>query len=118
MPEEPPALSPPEGLPDEAADSLGGLTPEQLRNAIIFARELLYASDESESPIEPAAGEDILRVTERDGYTEVVKQVQCGERCEDCPHGPYLYHVTDEPHPDGTTHAHWSFLGRVETSEE
>lgn len=110
--------TPPEGLPESLIADLDQLDPEQLRKTIIYVRELLQASDEADSPIEPTPGEDIIRVTEHDGYTEVVKQVRCADGCSDCPHGPYLYHVTEEPRPEGGTHTHWSLLGRVEIDEE
>ena len=107
--------TPPEGLPESLLGDLDELTSEQLRKTIIYARELLQASDEAGSPIEPKPGEEIIRVTEHGGYTEVVKRFRCANGCSDCPHGPYLYHVTEEPRPDGGTHTHWSLLGRVET---
>ena len=110
--------APPEGLPADTAADLADLTGEELRSAVIYAQELLLAREESDGPIHPGPQEDIVRVTERDGYTEVVKQFDCGEGCEACPHGPYLYHVTEEPRPDGSTHTHWSFIGRVEPDEE
>ncbi|NIC00028.1 hypothetical protein [Halobacterium sp. R2-5] len=110
--------TPPEGLPEAVASDLSDLSPEELRNAVVFARELLQHHHEGESPVTPAPGEDILRVTEHDGYTEVVKQFDCPEGCSDCPHGPYLYHVTEEPQIEGGAKPHWSFLGRVEVDEE
>ncbi|MEF8813205.1 MAG: hypothetical protein V5A55_05245 [Halovenus sp.] len=109
------APTPPEGLPDDIVADLDQLTPEELRKTIIHARELLQSHEEVESPVGPNAGEDIIRVDEREGYTEVVKQVTCGEGCEDCPHGPYLYHVREEQRPEGGTHTNWTFLGEVES---
>lgn len=103
----------PEGLPEGVAAELARLTDEELRNAIIHAQELLRAHDETSSPAEPGAGDDLLRSTEHEGYTEVVTQVTCADTCDDCPHGPYLYHVTEEPRPEGGTHEHWSFIGQV-----
>jgi hypothetical protein len=47
-----------------------------------------------------------------------VKQVYCPDGCEDCPHGPYLYHVTEEPLPDGDTRTHWSFIGEVRSEKD
>lgn len=114
-PEEP---TPPEGLPEALSAELGELTPDELRKTIIHAQELLQFHDETEFPIELEPGDDILRVTEHEGHTEVVKQVYCQEHCDDCPHGPYLYHVTEEPQPDGETRMHWSFIGDVNLDEE
>jgi len=52
-------------------------------------------------------------VTEHDGYTEVVKHSHPGEEGSDGDRGPYLYHVTQERHPDGTEKPHWTFIGVV-----
>ena len=109
--------TPPEGLPATLVDALTDSEPEELRKAIVHAQELLHYHQETELPVDAAAGDDILRVTEHDGYTEVVKQYSCAEGCDDCPHGPYLYHVTEEPLPDGTRKTHWSFMGRVNADE-
>ncbi|EMA22965.1 hypothetical protein C442_08056 [Haloarcula amylolytica JCM 13557] len=105
--------TPPEGVPDRVATDLPELTPEELRNTIIYAQELLQFHDETASPIEPGPNEDIIRATERDGYTEVVKLASCAQGCDDCPHGPYLYHVKQESRPEGGTKARWMFLGEV-----
>lgn len=109
-PEEP---TPPEGLPDDIVARLTELSPEQLRKTIVHAQELLRSRDEVDPPVEGVPDEDILRMEERDGYTEVVKQLYCPEGCSDCPHGPYLYHITEEPRPEGGTHTHWTFIGKV-----
>jgi hypothetical protein len=106
--------TPPDGLPDGVAAELTHLSPDQLRNVIVYAQELLQAGEETGPPIEAGPNEDILRMDEQDGYTEVVKQTRCGEGCEDCPHGPYLYHVTRERLPDDSENIHWTFIGRVE----
>jgi len=110
--------TPPEGLSDSLAAELAELTPEELRNAIIHARELLQSHEERESPVEPDPGDDIIRATDKGGYTEVVKQFYCGDGCDDCPHGPYLYHVREEDHPEGGTHSHWTFVGEVGPEED
>ncbi|WP_128904596.1 hypothetical protein [Halorubrum amylolyticum] len=109
---------PPEGLSDRIAADLEESPPDELRNAIVFAQELLQFHETTEFPIDPEPGDNILRVTEHEGYTAVVKQHFCEEDCDDCPHGPYLYHVTDEPLPDGTHEVHWSFVGRVNTEDD
>lgn len=110
--------TPPEKLPEDIAAELARLSGEGLRNAIIHAQELLRSRDETSSPVDPDPGEDVLRLTEHDGYTEVVTRVTCADSCDDCPHGPYLYHVTEEPRPEGGTHEHWSFVGQVSVDEE
>jgi hypothetical protein len=105
--------TPPEGVPDRVATELPQLTPEELRNTVIYAQELLQFHDETASPIEPGPTEDIIRATERDGYIEVVKLASCAQGCADCPHGPYLYHVKEESRPEGGTKARWMFLGEI-----
>lgn len=106
--------TPPEGLPDRLVADLAQLSAADLRKAVIYAQELLRAQEAHDSPVDPGPGEDVLRVTEDDGYTEVVKQFRCSEGCDECPHGPYLYHVREETHPSGETHTKWSFIGAVE----
>lgn len=110
--------TPPDGLSEELVADIDDLTPEQLRTAIIYAQERLRAAEETPESIEPGPHEEILRVTDHGGYTEVVKQFDCAQGCSECPHGPYLYHVTEEPRPDGSHHTHWSFIGRVEPDGE
>jgi hypothetical protein len=107
--------TPPEGLSPTLVDALTDSDPEELRKAIVHAQELLHYHEEAALPVEAAAGDDILRITEQDGYTEVVKRYSCAEGCDDCPHGPYLYHVTEEPRPDRSRKVHWSFMGPVRT---
>jgi hypothetical protein len=104
---------PPEGVPAALAAELSDRTPEELRNAIIYAQELLQFHDETASPVEPGPNEEILRATDRGGYTEVVKRTTCTGGCADCPHGPYLYHVKEESRPEGGTKFRWTFLGEV-----
>jgi len=110
--------TPPEGLPEHLVADLAELTADELRKTIIHAQELLQFHDETEFPIALESGDDILRATEHDEYVEVVKQVYCTDGCDDCPHGPFLYHVTEEPQPDGDTRTHWSFIGRAKPDEE
>jgi hypothetical protein len=110
--------TPPAGVPAELATDLSQRTPEELRNAIIYAQELLQFHDETVSPVKPGPNEEILRATKRDGYTEVVKRTTCTEGCDDCPHGPYLYHVKEESRPEGGKRVRWVFLGDVYSDEE
>ena len=95
--------TPPGGVPNKMAAELPQLTPDELRNTVIYAQELLQFHDETASPVEPGPNEEILRATKRDDYTEVVKRTTCAEECDDCLHGPYLYHVKEETRPEGGT---------------
>lgn len=118
MSRKPAGPTPPDGTPAEIADALSKATDEELRKTIIYARELLNEHEERSFPIEPAPGEDIISLRENKGHTEVVKKIPCGEDCGDCPHGPYLYHVTEETLPNGETGLHWKFLGDVVVDDE
>jgi hypothetical protein len=118
IPQDSDGPTPPEGLPDTVVAELTELSSESLRNTIVHARELLQHREKHTLEIEPHPGEDILRVHEHEGYTEVLKMVPCGEGCDDCPHGPYLYHVKEESRPEGGTHTHWTFIGEVTVEED
>ena len=114
-----PTTQPPEGLPEPVASDLAGLSPDELRDAVVYAQELLQSHGSAEFPVDPGPDDDdVLRVREHERYTEVVKQHRCTEGCDDCPHGPYLYHVTEESLPDGTHETHWSFIGRVNVDDD
>lgn len=104
----------PSTLPDEAVAVLDDLSEAELRAAIDYARDRLrFAHPSTVDQIEEQEGEAIDRIEKRNGYTEVVKRQPCTKGCDDCPHGPYLYHVHEEQHPDGSTHLHWTYLGRI-----
>ncbi|MFC5972038.1 hypothetical protein ACFPYI_11925 [Halomarina salina] len=102
-------------VPEELRTSVDELDERAVRTLVEYCRRRL---DELHDPVsthlEPQPGEEFVEVTEREAYTEVVKREPCAEGCSDCPHGPFLYHVTEERHPDGTTHLHWASLGPVE----
>lgn len=104
--------TPPEDFPPDLAAELQESSVHDLREAIIYAQELLRSRHQPTLQIEPGPGEELVRLTERSGYTEVVKRQPCGDGCEDCPHGPYVYHVTREQHPDGSERLHWTLIGR------
>ncbi|QIB74451.1 hypothetical protein G3I44_09250 [Halogeometricum borinquense] len=123
-----------ERAPDFAA-RLDELTLQELREVVRYAQQQMRErqgkrehqqrqeqhepSERQESVsgrITAAPGEEILSVTERSEYTEIIKREPCGEHCSNCPHGPYLYHVYEETHPDGESSLHWVFLGHVSES--
>ena len=103
--------APPEDLPPAAADALRTLDGHDLREAIVYAQELLHARHEPLPSVEPMEDEEIVRVTERDGYLEVHKRHR---RSDGELGGCYVYHVTREQHPNGTVRHRWSLIGRVE----
>ncbi|WP_224448128.1 hypothetical protein [Haloprofundus salilacus] len=105
--------NPPENLPTAVAETLRALSTENLREAVVYGQELLQVQRKTAPRIDPKPGEEFVRVEDRDGYTLVVKREPCGNDCEDCPHGPYVYHVTEEVTPSGERRARWALIGRV-----
>lgn len=102
-------------VPEELRERVDALDETEVRALVDYGRRRLRELHEPVSAhLEPQPGEEFVEVVERDAYTEVVKREPCAEGCPACPHGPYLYHVTEERHPDGTTRLHWASLGPVE----
>ncbi|WP_254537582.1 hypothetical protein [Halomarina litorea] len=106
--------TPPVDLPSDVADCLRGLDGHDLREAIVYAQELLRARSEQLPDVEPGAGEEVVRVLEHEGYTEVHMRHQ---RDDGASGAVYVYHVTTEPHRDGKRR-HWSLVGRVEDRDD
>lgn len=106
--------APPESLGSEVVEQLSDLSAQELREAVLYGQELLQYRKQTTPRIEPKPGEEYVRVEDHDGYTLVVKREPCGEGCDDCPHGPYVYHVTEEKMPSGERRTHWALIGRVE----
>lgn len=107
--------TPPNTVPDDVVDAIDQLSESDLRTVIDYAQERYeYLHPTVTEQIEAAPGEEILRVEERPEYTVVVKRQPCSQGCDDCPHGPYLYHVHEETHPDGSTALRWRYLGSVD----
>lgn len=104
----------PERVPEALLDALDDLDADGLRAVHEYVEgRLAYTSTSVGDLIEAGPGEEIVEVTEYDGYTLVSKRVPCEAGCRDCPHGPYLYSVRAERRPDGDTSLHWSYVGRV-----
>ena len=105
----------PAAVSDELQARVDALDESEVRALVDYGRRRLRElQDPVSAHLEPRPGEEFVEVTEREAYTEVVKREPCAEGCRDCPHGPYLYHVTEERHPDGSKHLHWASLGPVE----
>ncbi|WP_042662650.1 hypothetical protein [Haloferax sp. ATB1] len=66
-----------------------------------------------EAAIERFRGPDevLTKVVPHAGYLEVHKRTPCAEGCTSCPHGPAVYHVRWERHPDGGNRLHWILIG-------
>lgn len=108
--------SPPAALPDGLGDRLAGSSDSELRAAIAYAKSLLPSTPTVEELLEERPDEEILEVDERDSYTRVVKRQPCATGCDECPHGPYAYHVRVEKRPEETGEPytlHWEFVGPV-----
>lgn len=101
-------------LPEDLEERISRLSESELRTVISYAESLLPQLPTVEDLLEERPGEEILEVGERDGYTKVLKLQPCVEGCDDCPHGPYLYHVRVEKRPeDGEPSLHWEFIGPI-----
>lgn len=110
---------PPTYLSSTFVEEINRLSDEELRDVIGYEQALLNYRTAPPQRIETRPREELLRVTERDGYTEVVKRHPCPDSCSDCPHEPYLYHVWSErPLDGGDDTLHWSFLGRVQLEND
>lgn len=107
--------SSPSALSDDLVDHLSGLDDSELRDVISYAKSLLSRRPTVEDLLEERPDEEILEVEDGEGYTKVVKTHPCASGCDECPHGPYLYHVRVQPSPDDGESAslHWEFLGPV-----
>ncbi len=92
---------PPADLPQEAVNVVDELDEAELRAIIDYAQaRKRFVHPHVTDQIEAKEGEELLRVEERNGYTEVVKSQRCADGCSECPHGPYLYHVREERRPE------------------
>ncbi|MWG35850.1 hypothetical protein [Halomarina oriensis] len=107
--------APPEDLPADAADALHALDGHDLREAIVYAQELLRARQEPFPSVEPAGDEEVVRVDEHEGYLEVHKRHRGADGRLG---GRYVYHVASERHPDGSVRLRWSLIGRAEERDD
>lgn len=100
-------------LPDDLRARLEELDDSELRAVRSYARALLPEPPTVPDLLEERPGEEILEVEELDEYARVVKTQPCVEGCDECPHGPFLYHVRVEDRPDDDPSLHWVFVGPV-----
>lgn len=103
-------------LPSDLEDRLADLDESELRAVVSYARTLLPETPPVEDLLEERPGEELLEVEDRDSYTKVVKTQSCVQGCEECPHGPFVYHVRVEKRPesDEGPSLHWTFVGPVQ----
>lgn len=84
----------------------------RLRALLDYVQSALHRRHETTERLGPRDGEQYRRVEERSGYIEVVKTEPCAAGCDQCPHGPFRYHVTRDDRSAGGRF-HWTYLGRV-----
>lgn len=99
---------PPESLPTDLVREVEGMDAGSLRGLIHYLQHLVDYRLTPEQQITAGEGEEIVDITEREGYTEVTKRMPCANGCDACPHGEYVYEV----HREGD-HLHWSYIGRT-----
>lgn len=104
--------SPTDSLPEAFVSEARALTQDQLGAAIQFLKTRRRPSVMTPLDKLDTDDEDVVRITEEAGYTAVVKYERSGKNRAER-HGPYLYHVTVEPRPDGNESLHWAFVGPV-----
>lgn len=102
-------------IPANVANVIAAADDSTLGAIVDFARAEIAERRRDLLEIEPRPGEELVEVSDEPGYTSVVLRQPCADECDDCPHGPYLYHVRPERHPDGEASLHWVFLGLVGT---
>ncbi|GGK78393.1 MULTISPECIES: hypothetical protein [Haloarcula] len=102
---------PPVDLSDNIVSVLQDASVHDLRESVIYAQELLQHNHEPTEQIEPLPGEEIVEIKGEGKRFTVLKRQQCADNCPDCPHGPYVYEVTQEKQLNGETHFHWAFIG-------
>ena len=107
--------SPPPGLPRRIATQLRTLDDHTLRETISYLGDVLEAHHHQalEQEIEAIPDHELVRVTDHEGYVEVVRGHRCAEGCSECPHGPYLYHVSSVRHPEGEETLQWDLIGPI-----
>ena len=102
-------------LPEGVTDQLRRLDDDGLRGIIDYVHELLdeHQHHQLEERVDEIPDEELVSVTEHEGYLEAVRGHRCAEGCSDCPHGAYLYHVRTSPRPSGALDVRWEFIGPV-----
>ncbi|WP_157972542.1 hypothetical protein [Saliphagus sp. LR7] len=106
--------APPNALPATLVEQIGQLDDTEIQALIDYAQERYkYTHQSLSDQIKADSGEKIVRIEEYPEYTLVVKRQPCGKDCDECPHGPFLYHVQEEPRPEGESKLLWRYLGEV-----
>jgi hypothetical protein len=104
-------------IQDSVAETVADADKATLRDIVDFVQRELAERRRDLLDVDPKPGEEVVGVSEERGYTRVVLRQPCAEGCDDCPHGPYRYHVRTEQSPEREDSLPWSFLGRVFDAE-
>jgi hypothetical protein len=99
--------TPPDAVPSSVATELSQLDDESLRAVLDYGQTLLNTR------IEAGPNEEIISIEDHGTHTTVIKCEDCADGCDECPHGPYLYHVRSEEHINGEENLHWVYIGEV-----
>lgn len=99
--------TPPDAVPSSVVVELNQLDDESLRTVLDYGQTLLNTR------IETGPNEEIVSVEDHGTHTTVIKRESCADGCDDCPHGPYLYHIRSEEHINGEENLHWVYIGEV-----
>jgi hypothetical protein len=105
--------TPPDALPSSIAAEFSQLDDESLRAALDYGQALLNTHTDPASKIEAGPNEEIVSIEDHGTHTTVIKYEDCADGCDECPHGPYLYHVRSEEHINGEENLHWVYIGEV-----
>lgn len=105
--------TPPDVLPASLATELSALDDEGIRAVLDYGQTLLNARIEPASRIEAGPNEEIVSIEDHGTHTAVIKRHDCADGCDECPHGPYLYHVKSEKQLSGKEELHWTYIGEV-----
>ena len=105
----------PPALPDGVVDQLRGLDDDGLRGVIDYVHDLLeeHQHHRLAERLDEIDDDELVSVTEHEGYLEVVRGHRCAGGCPDCPHGSYVYHVRAVPRPGGDFDVRWEFIGPI-----
>lgn len=105
--------TPPDAVPPSVATELGQLDDESLRAVLDYGQALLNSRIDPAARIEGGPNEEIVSIEDHGTHTTVIKRQDCADGCDECPHGPYLYHVRSERDIIGEEGLHWVYLGEV-----
>ncbi len=101
----------PTDVPDELIAALEGSSDSQLREIIHYAQQLLREHPPLTDAIESRNGEELVRLTDHDGYSIVI--VERPEEPVEA-RGPFAYRVNWMPSmSEGEGQYRWHYLGRV-----